>query len=604
MAGFRRTIGCMAISVALATTAIGGAPVSAQTLDERSLAGDPTVPHERMAASQRIFAAQTSSGAYLAGAFAIQQNDIRNATRFMAQALARSPGNPNLIRTSFHLLVRDGQIDAALDLVDDLLAEQPADQLAHTVLMLRDAREGRYDAALERMEDISRRDVAGIVMPIIEGWLLAGAGDVEGAVLVLREAAEIDGLTVIARLHEGLILDMSGDADGALAAFEVALEDALTLRLVQAAGSLFERVGDVERAQGLYQDFLAQAPASTFIEYELRRLGEGRSAERLIDTPAEGIAEALFQVSSALNQERANNHALVNTQLALYARPGFPLAKILLGDVLVDLEQYRYAIDVFRAVAGSPPANWTARLSIGQVLQELDRGGEAETLLEEMAAERPDRAEPLIQLGDVHRVERRFGEAVAAYDEASQRAPGLVEEDWTFYYRRGIALERARQWDRAEADLELAIALNPDHAHLLNYLGYSWIDRGENVAEAEDLIRRAVELLPNDGYIIDSLGWVYYRTGRLDEAVATLEQAVSLLPEDPVINDHLGDAYWMVGRYPEARFQWERALRSLEDDPDPEPGMSDRIREKLEVGVTDPGFVEMPEPVANNGNPI
>ena len=90
----------------------------------------------------------------------------------------------------------------------------------------------------------------------------------------------------------------------------------------------------------------------------------------------------------------------------------------------------------------------------------------------------------------------------------------------------------------------------------MNYLGYSWVDMNMNLDEALDMIRKAVDLRPSDGYIVDSLGWAYYRLGRFDEAVRELERAVSLKPDDPVLNDHLGDAYWRAGRKLEATFQW------------------------------------------------
>ena len=151
-------------------------------------------------------------------------------------------------------------------------------------------------------------------------------------------------------------------------------------------------------------------------------------------------------------------------------------------------------------------------------------------------------------------------------------------------------LERAKDWDRAERDLVFAIDLNPDYAHLLNYLGYSWIDRGENLAEGEELINRAVSLEPNDGYIVDSLGWAYYRTGRMEEAVDALERAVVLRPEDTVINDHLGDAYWMVGRRTEARYQWIRAQRTAEEE-----DLLLAIEEKLANGLSSPDLIEGPQ---------
>ena len=145
---------------------------------------------------------------------------------------------------------------------------------------------------------------------------------------------------------------------------------------------------------------------------------------------------------------------------------------------------------------------------------------------------------------------------------------------------RGIAHERLKQWDKAEADLRRALELKPGQPQVLNYLGYSFVELRTNMDEALDMIVRAVKAQPNDGYITDSLGWVLYRMGRYQEAVPHMERAAELVPVDPIINDHLGDVYWAVGRKREARFQWNRALSF-----DPEEQDAERIRRKLAVGL-------------------
>ena len=136
---------------------------------------------------------------------------------------------------------------------------------------------------------------------------------------------------------------------------------------------------------------------------------------------------------------------------------------------------------------------------------------------------------------------------------------------------------------KAEADLKHALELSPDQPLVLNYLGYSWIDKGQNLQEALKMIQRAVELRPNDGYIVDSLGWAFYRLGNLPKATQFLERAIELLPEDPTINDHLGDVYWRAGREAEARYQWRRALQF-----GPEPADAKTIETKLDRGLEKP----------------
>jgi Flp pilus assembly protein TadD len=150
------------------------------------------------------------------------------------------------------------------------------------------------------------------------------------------------------------------------------------------------------------------------------------------------------------------------------------------------------------------------------------------------------------------------------------------------FYQLGISYERLKQWDKAEVAFLRALELSPNEPQVMNYLGYSWIDMNINLEEGMDMIRTAVELRPNDGYIVDSLGWAHFRQGQYEEAVRQLERAIELRPSDPTINDHLGDAYWRIGRTTEASFQWERALTNMADfDESLIPVLEKKIKEGL-----------------------
>ena len=200
-----------------------------------------------------------------------------------------------------------------------------------------------------------------------------------------------------------------------------------------------------------------------------------------------------------------------------------------------------------------------------------------------MVAENPRLVGAQVTLGDILRSKKRFGEAVTAYDEAIRRAAASgLPERWALFYDRGVALERSGEWARAEADLLHALEMKPDQPLVLNYLGYSWIDQGINLDEGMKMIRRAVDQRPDDGYIVDSLGWAFYRIGNFEDAVKNLERAIDLKPEDPTINDHLGDAYWRVGRTLEAKFQWAHA-RDLKPEAEELP----KIEAKIANGLPD-----------------
>jgi Flp pilus assembly protein TadD len=199
--------------------------------------------------------------------------------------------------------------------------------------------------------------------------------------------------------------------------------------------------------------------------------------------------------------------------------------------------------------------------------------------LHRIAHDFPDSPVPLLREGDILRSKNRFAEAAVVYDHAIERIKTPRSSDWVAYYDRGICYERSRQWPKAEADFKRALALSPDEPFVLNYLGYSWADMGRNLVQARDMIEKAVQRRPNDGAIIDSLGWVMLRQGLTADAVKTLERAVELEPEDASINGHLGDAYWAAGRKLEATYQWRRALIFH-----PEPDDAAKLEAKLQGG--------------------
>ncbi len=258
-----------------------------------------------------------------------------------------------------------------------------------------------------------------------------------------------------------------------------------------------------------------------------------------------------------------------------------------LGDVFERLKRLDRANEIFARVPKSSPIYANAEMQMGINMEQLGRSEDATRHLERLIAERPDDIDATVALGNVLRSRKLYAEAAAVYSRAIDKIGTPDRSHWTLFYFRGSAYERAKQWPKAEADLQKALELVPEtqangRAQVLNYLGYSWVDMGINIEEAFKLLKRAVELQPHDGMIIDSLGWAYYRLGRYEDAVRELERAVELKPGDPVINDHLGDAYWRVGRRLEARFQWQHAR-----DSNPEPEDLAKIQRKLEAGLED-----------------
>ena len=313
----------------------------------------------------------------------------------------------------------------------------------------------------------------------------------------------------------------------------------------------------------------------------LAAVDAGETVPPLVSGAREGLAEALLGAAASMPQRDNGEAALIYARLALFLRDDLDAARFLIGEVLEGAERLEAAVEAYRSIPAGSDFAWAAQLRAASDLADLDRLDEAVAALRRMADERPERADAITTLGDVFRRDEQYAEAAAAYDVAVERIRTVEYRHWRLFYVRGIAFERLGEWPKAEADFKRALELEPDQPLVLNYLGYTWVEQGHNLDEAKSMIEKAVELRPEDGYIVDSLGWVAYRLGDFEEAVHQLERAVELVAGDPIINDHLGDAYWQVGRLIEARFQWRRVLTL-----DPEDDLAAQVRRKIADGLS------------------
>ena len=281
----------------------------------------------------------------------------------------------------------------------------------------------------------------------------------------------------------------------------------------------------------------------------------------IINNATDGLAEALFDIAQALKNDSVNEPAVIFSQLALYMRPNFAAAQLLLGELLDRRREYSYAIEQFTAIKPKSAYFLTAQLQIAKSWGKDNKLRKAINLLEKVSNDNPYDYRPFIQIGDLHRSLKIWDKAILAYSKALSLIPEVQNSDWIIYYSRGIAYEQSKDWKSAELDFLQALNLSPNQPFVMNYLGYAWAEQGIHLIKANSLIVKAVKQRPRDGYIADSFGWVLYQTGDYKKAIPVLERAVRLRPNDATINDHLGDAYWKVGRFLEARFQWIRSTK-------------------------------------------
>jgi tetratricopeptide (TPR) repeat protein len=525
-------------------------------------------------------------GDFLAGMHAQQVRDYDAAADYLSDVLANDPDNVDLLQQGFIAMASGGRLEEAALIGRKLEGQDAGSDTVSLVLAMQELKAQKIDAALARLAALSPTGLNQFTVPLVRGWVTLEKGKVEDAIALLAPLAEVRGVQSLYNLHVGLLNEVGGRAAAAEAAYSKATEDPekLSFRVIEIIGSFHQRQNHPERAQALYDKFRGAYPDNPLLPLLLER----KESAPVIGSAREGLAEAFFDLASILYQEEARDMAMVYTRLALDLRTDFPAAQVLLGDLLAADRHYEDAVAVYKAVAQASPFGWQARLALADSLNRTERTPEAVALLEEMGKERKDSADAPMMLGDILRSAERFAEASKAYEDAIARIGELKPQHWSLLYYRGITYERSDQWDRAEADFQKALEFEPDQPYVLNYLAYSWVDKGKNYDRALTMLNKAVEQKPEDGYIVDSLGWVYYRLGKYDLAVEQLERAIELVPQDSVINDHLGDAYWRVGRQNEARFQWRRAL-NLNPEKDQIAPIESKLEKGLPAGTTPSG---------------
>lgn len=554
---------------------------------------------------QAVLAAQSSapveigsfSGAYLAARVAEVDNDLQGAIAYYKKALDFDPENQPLQQSLMLTLVSEGRFDEALPYAEKLKTAPEIERLARLALAIDAFRKKDYRAAEPLLTLAEESDLDGLIAKVMSAWAKLGAGDKNGAMATLDDLAGPDWYGLFVSYSKGLVAEQAGLNEEADVAYQSAVDDVAAggaapdawLRAAEAYAGFLARQGKKDAALAVLEkaDEFASGRLSLI---DLRdKIMKGETVAPIIANPSDGASELLLVLAAALNRSGGESFVRLYLQYALALKPDSDVVLVQLAGVSEQQNDAEGAIELYRRIPDTSPLRRVSQLQLGLNLADLDRRDEAIRQLQALVDENPEDMRGYLALGGVYASKEDYAGAAKVYDKAVERLEAKkfsmpkdprMAANWNIYYQRGIAYERLKQWPKAEPNFRKALELFPNQPQVMNYLGYSWIDMNMNLEEGMDLIRKAVELRPSDGYIVDSLGWAHYRLGEYEEAVRELERAVSLKPDDPVLNDHLGDAYWRVGRKLEATFQWSHAR-----DMKPEPAVLASVEKKLKEGL-------------------
>jgi tetratricopeptide (TPR) repeat protein len=536
------------------------------------------------AAEDGAIEARSRLGSYLAGRFAAKRHDTPAAASFYSKALQGDPDNAALIDYAFQMEAARGNWPRVEALAAGLLKVQPGNRLARTFLGISAFKAGRYAEAEEHFKERSGHPIGELTNALARAWIIQAQEKSEEALGALEAPKLPDWANTFVRYHRALLADVAGRKADARASYgHIPKGDQRILRVALAFARHAANAGDMKLAESILNAHFerSRADGHPTARALLEQIEAGRRPELLVTSPSEGLAELFYGLGELLSSETGSlGVGIIFLQFSLYLTPDSVSPLVALAGAQELAKRPAAAIAAYDRIPKGTPLEVSIEISKAQNLNQLERVDEAQKLLEELSRHHPRDSRPLEALGNILRAHKRYAEAADYYTRAIALIGTPETKHWALFYLRGTCYERMKRLPQAETDLQRSLQLNPKQPLTLNYLGYTWIDHNRNLRKGLALIEKAVKLKPDDGDIVDSLGWAHFRLGNFRQAVKYLEQAVVLRPEDPTLNDHLGDAYWRVGRKREARFQWDQALKL-----NPEPSEAEKMRQKLEKGL-------------------
>lgn len=517
---------------------------------------------EPAAGETRPYYRDTPSGSFLASQFAQNRQDWKTAEEYLSRVLEHDPENADLQRRAMILAMGAGETSRAIANARKIVQTDPKNDLALLIVTIDQMARAQYGEAQTTLRQMQSGSIGDLMAPVLLAWSASAGGTPDFA--TMKNMAFHD-------YHRFLIADYLGQKDELpKLADKMMASWALDNYIFDNVTKTLARNGFKDKAVAMYRASAKSPETEVDLDSVSDKIADLSKKDKLgkpVASPAEGAGEALFDMARLMLREGSRESAKIFTRMALHLYPNSDEARLVMATLLAQEEHYTPAIAYLRSISKGGALYADAQRQAAAMLDEQGNNAEAIAILEGLYHDEGD-INSLITIGDIQRNKEDHHAAIETYNRAAKAIGGrkVPEKYWHLLYARGMAYERAGNVPKAEEDLKAALAYQPDHPYLLNYLGYTWADAGKNLNEARKLLERAATLKPEDGYITDSLGWVLYKMEKYGEAIPHLEEAVSLLPYDPEINNHLGDAYWQVGRHSEARYQWERAANNSKDD--------------------------------------
>jgi tetratricopeptide (TPR) repeat protein len=532
------------------------------------LSGCAVFPVRENAAPSLPAAAHSPSGAgyhYSLGILHALNENMDAAILEMEEALRIDPDSPYLAKELASIYMEKGDTEKAFAICKKTLEGHPDD--SDTRLLLGGLYLNRKDypgAAGEyrRVIELAPKNTAA---RFYLGMSLAEMKQFDEAAAAFRELLKIDPDHFMGNYYLARILSEMKRYDEAEAGFRttLALRPKFESAMIDLA-VLYERQQKIPQAVEVYRNFIDLFPARLQARI---KLGELYLQEQRYDEAEKEFQEVLkldgnnreVRMTLALIYLERGRHEKAVEMLDALMREYPTEYKItyLLGTTYEEIKAYDAALETLRGIPASSEYFGGAQIRIGMILNKQQRTTEAVDSLLQAIGKKKDAPGLYAFLASIYEEEKKYSAAEELIREGLRTSPGSVD----LHFSLGVLFEKTDRFEESIQAMKTVLKLEPDHAEALNFIGYMYADRGIHLDEAEKLIRKALRLRPGNGYMIDSLGWVFFRNNRLEEAIRYLKEASEALPEDAAILEHLGDAYVRSGQSREAADAYEKAIR-------------------------------------------
>ncbi|MEL6089087.1 tetratricopeptide repeat protein [Bartonella schoenbuchensis] len=532
--------------------------------------------------------ARSFTGAYLAGRIANHENETNLAINYFKQALTYNPNNIDAQKEIFEAMLSVGAFKEAVKQAKKLKAQNISHPFISLTLSIDNLIKKNYKDVKPLPQLKTSPSTNNPAFDVISAWATFGSGNHSQAIADLKKLLGPIWYNLFIHYHLALMSDLAKRPKEAKKYFMQALNNQQGAmispdtyeRIIIAYASFQLRQKMRNQAIQTIQNGEKMLSDREILKNIRQKVEKGANLENPVKTPQQGAGEILYDFGTTLNRRKSEYVARIFKQLSLALYPQNDATLFQLANVSAKLNDPHQAIKLYRALSPHSPYYREGQLQLALTLANNNQHTEAIKLLTSLEKKNPNDRAIYIALSAIYMQKNNFAEAAKIMDRAIIQTVDFQKDDWKLFYQRGIAFERLKHWTKAETDLRKALELFPEQPHVLNYLGYTLIDRDQKLEESLSMLQKASALQPKNGYILDSLGWAHYKLKQYNQAVEILETAVKLQPQDPILNDHLGDVYWKVGRKREAIFQWNHAI-------DGQPENLEKIKEKLKFGLQD-----------------